>query len=277
MNELPETTRHIPKNPNSGSLFDRVKKQLLPEKRTLIFIHIPKTAGTTLVRRIKLNFKNNALALPTDNLRSKIENIRDFPNDYEKYRFIHGHCPHGLGRLLANDSKSITLLRDPVERVISSFYHIKRFSQHPLHHEVSKMNVVDFSQNQHWPQFYNSSTRLLGAEMGNFSLEEYLRFNKSIADENSYARAEFAVNSEILVGIQEHFEESTLLFKRILNLKNIDMTGSEMINRNRPRTNEFSEREIEKIRESQELDQRLYEVAKQRFVTLCDQAEIEVA
>jgi hypothetical protein len=108
---------------------DAVADYSLP--RILIHLHIQKTAGTSLNSLVKHNFcksrifewssradKSGGLDLGTfDAVNQKLQEFGT-----NRLRYISGHLPLGIHERLPADAKYFTLVRDPVERVISLFY-----------------------------------------------------------------------------------------------------------------------------------------------------------
>src|SRR6185295_12324969 len=92
--------------------------------RPLIFLHIPKAAGTTLQDFILRHYKPggkafrftghqdqlNALAAMTEAERNEID-------------VFAGHVHFGIHEKLSEPATYLTMLRDPVERIISHYYH----------------------------------------------------------------------------------------------------------------------------------------------------------
>lgn len=103
----------------------------MSSQQTVIFVHIPKTAGTSLRNAL---VKSRKLDDPDPwNISDRREppdigwhSIRAFANTRrESVGLVMGHMPHGYGELFANPL-FITVLRDPVERVLSSHFHLLR-------------------------------------------------------------------------------------------------------------------------------------------------------
>jgi hypothetical protein len=113
--------------------------------RLCIFVHVPKTAGTSLRSELALRLQPDAnIAVDyTDTSRSFHERMDDAVRDFldtevaRGVRFASGHI---LGRHAARircdrpDARFVTFLRDPVQRVVSDYRH-QRSPRHPVHAE----------------------------------------------------------------------------------------------------------------------------------------------
>mgnify|MGYP003573496753 FL=1 len=88
----------------------------------IIFLHIPKTAGTSLRRIVEQQ-------VPADRLLSLYPPFA--PSDGERVRerlmsgtrYLFGHLNYGVHKIVAVDARYITLLREPVSRVVSYYRH----------------------------------------------------------------------------------------------------------------------------------------------------------
>ncbi|NUQ05112.1 MAG: sulfotransferase family 2 domain-containing protein [Anaerolineae bacterium] len=90
----------------------------------LFFIHIPKTAGTSVIDFLDRHYSADEIApamLP--------EQLVLIPQgEIEKYRLLRGHFGYKYRMLLPKNTKTITILRDPIERIISYYYYLRRES-----------------------------------------------------------------------------------------------------------------------------------------------------
>jgi len=90
---------------------------------TVFFMHIPKTGGGTFYNAIEPQFKNPAP-------RMVYAETVDF--DFAGYDFISGHYPFKFYRdKLDSDTILVTLLRDPVVRVLSQYAYESEFGYSP--------------------------------------------------------------------------------------------------------------------------------------------------
>lgn len=100
--------------------------------RVLIHLHIRKTGGTSLNSTIKHAFRPDEIfelyadgdcehtGLDTASLPGISTLLTKFGLD--RLRYISGHVPFGVHRLFGSDAKYLTLIREPIDRVISTFF-----------------------------------------------------------------------------------------------------------------------------------------------------------
>jgi hypothetical protein len=93
------------------------------------FVHVQKTAGTALLRRMKHAFGSQAI-YPDDSdgtLPDAVlvhENLAErFAARRDEIRVITGHFPLCVSEMLGADFRTLTILREPVERTLSYLRH----------------------------------------------------------------------------------------------------------------------------------------------------------
>ena len=113
----------------------------------VIFIHIPKAAGSTLKDIIRAQYPEGTI-FEIDNVKARDEDLERLSSQkLASLRCVHGHTAFGVHRLLPNPSTYITLLRQPVERIISHYYWVKSHPNHYLYQRVmvNNLSLLDYA------------------------------------------------------------------------------------------------------------------------------------
>jgi len=112
------------------------------EARSLYYLHIPKTAGTSLISFLDAQFAPAEIC-PAQLLPELFALGRDQVGDY---RFYRGHLWHGLERHVGRPLRYLTMLRDPLRRTVSWFSHVRRDPGAYRHEQVVRENwsLLDF-------------------------------------------------------------------------------------------------------------------------------------
>lgn len=104
-----------------------------PPPERLFFMHIMKTAGTSFSVGLSRQFADGEVAPPIGPDKADeywtFDWLLDLPVEQrDAFRVVQGHFPLFLGELIDVD-RTITILRDPVDRLISHIRHIIRRDQ----------------------------------------------------------------------------------------------------------------------------------------------------
>jgi len=105
------------------------------KNEVVIFLHIPKTGGTTLHHILERCYpKDQICNFKSPNHRSEIEKFKRLaPGKREAYRLIKGHLSFGLHRHVPGRSTYITFLREPIARTLSFYYYARSRPDHYLY------------------------------------------------------------------------------------------------------------------------------------------------
>ena len=104
--------------PNT-SFFEKIINQIPgfgPKRELLAFVHIPKTAGTSLVAALKKEFPAERVLNCTNVEILKAQSAREIRRDYD---FVHGHF--GMMDIDGKATRYATVLRDPTHRILSLY------------------------------------------------------------------------------------------------------------------------------------------------------------
>src|SRR4051794_13134384 len=97
-----------------------------------VFLHIPKTGGTTFLAILRDNFPNAVESIGNVFKGSGgfDARLRDAPTLRSRNaQVLTGHLPFAIRRRLPRDTRYITWLRDPVERTLSQYNGLVTVSQ----------------------------------------------------------------------------------------------------------------------------------------------------
>ena len=97
--------------------------------RQLVLLHIPKTAGTTLMTLLIERFAGSGMLLPENG-----SFVGTRPEDVLEYRFVSAHVGTAFIDQMPVRPRVITVLRDPVERSISTYFFMRSVDESLITH-----------------------------------------------------------------------------------------------------------------------------------------------
>mgnify|MGYP001031531163 CR=1 FL=1 len=231
------------------------------KKQVVIFIHIPKTGGTTLQRILEKQYKtNNIFKIKAEYFHESIEEFKNIlESKRREIRLLEGHMFFGLHEFVPMPCSYITLLRNPIDRIVSHYYYVIQHPNHYLHQDVvsHKMSLKDYVCSGISTELDNGQTRLLSG------IEDPIDFGQCSFEILEKAKNNLKYHFAV-VGLLERFNESLVLMKKKFNWK-IPLYIHANQTRNRPQSNTFSQDTLKAITKYNQLDIELYEYAEQLF------------
>jgi hypothetical protein len=230
---------------------------------TLIFHHIPKTAGSTLNAVLDANYPAPAIHSIESPIADALTALRLLPAEKRRaLRVVRGHGVWGVHAWLEQPCLYATLLRDPVDRLLSQYYFIRGSPQHPLHAEVMARGrtLRDYLQNGVNLQADNGQVRALShaaSDTGEAPYGACTRAMLQTAMDNLSSRY-------ALVGITEHFDEFLALAGRVLGWRHLGYARRK-VTKSRPAVEALDASERAMIMRYNALDVELYAAACTQF------------
>lgn len=177
------------------------------EERRFFFVHLQKTAGTALFRRLRHHFGTDAV-YPRPSDQGTPETVLDVARLHQRladagdeYRVVTGHFPLCVVDLLPESYATFTVLRDPVERTLSFLRHQREVEPRFSGWSLSEIYAQPISTG---PLVQNHMVRMLSLvpeEMTEGALTDV------VVDDARRHRAEENLATRIdVVGLQEHFD-----------------------------------------------------------------------
>ena len=187
-----------------------------------------------------------------------------------------GHAPYGvLRQYLPEDTRYVTFLREPVERVLSHYYrHIHRphlgHAGREQRREAGRATAESLEEalvEMRLPDTSNLATRLLCSDPSPMG-----ELRPNALDEAKANLRQFA-----FVGITERSDESIALLQRVLGLDLVPYGEHRRVSGKRPDVEELPDAQRALVEEANSLDSELYVLAKQLFEDAAEAAGEQLA
>ena len=228
--------------------------------KTIIFLHIPKTGGRSLQNILLRQYSEEEVITDAHEI---LDQISDWPEEKKRnIRYLQGHFIYGIHKILPQECSYITVLRDPVDRVISHYYYIKRSPGHPLNEVIHRdtLDLKGYITSGVCDEVVNDQTRLIAGVS-----------RSSVIDvDTMLVKAKQNIDREFVVtGIVEQFDETVMLLKRRLGLRNV-FYGVRNQTIGRPKKEQIPEQILNLITERNHADIELYAHAKQKLAEMIE-------
>lgn len=234
-----------------------------PLPQTVIFLHIPKTAGTTLYHLLERQYPPGHFHIIAD----VTHHLSDFqalpPEQKAPIRVVGGHFSFGIHQHLPQSATYFTILRQPRDLVISYFYYIRSEVSHPHFHLAKSMSLPEFLESRIDQTMSNIQTRMLAGMSGYGDYHECTPADLETAKEN--LRQHFTV-----VGLTERFDETLLLLQKAYGWQNLYYARMN-VTRKKPSLSNLSADVSDAISQANQLDELLYQYATTLFQNQIEQ------
>ncbi|MCF6287957.1 MAG: sulfotransferase family protein [Proteobacteria bacterium] len=233
---------------------DEINLQTVP----WIYSHVPKTAGTSLESYLVQAFElKDFLHINAPHL-NKLPQVLYLKDKYP--HLISGHHPiHGMLYQLLADTEIIhlSMMRDPIARVISYYNYLATREYHNLHAKIEKLSLDEFLTQTDLVELTNGQAKRYAGVLHN---------GATISDNQLYLQAKHVVdNCFTLVGVTEFFQQ----FHKFI-AKQCGITFNELPPINRSTTKvqltSITPEQLHKIQQMNQVDMQLYQHVKTKFL-----------
>jgi hypothetical protein len=241
----------------------------MDDEPLLVFVHLRKTAGTTVSYVMWSQFRR-AEAIDINAPTAEAANQKWNAMTLERrasVKCVRGHLPYRPDLFAPRKTICFTILRDPVERVISEYYFNLRSATEKFHAVLSRGRITldQFVNSELSAEVHNLQTRMLAGAPAGASSGELLE----LASANLRERL-------AMVGISERIDESLLLCRAILGWRRLVYRPIN-VNPWRPAIETISRETVAAIERANSLDRQLYRFACARFDELLREHRIAKA
>ena len=257
----------------------------------ILFLHIHKTAGTTLHRIIEREY--NPFRIYTI-LGGAIEwSINHFKQLPERRRaalqVVKGHMSFGLHEFLPQPCTYITFLRDPVERCVSAYYYSKSNPANPFYHRINRerLDLLAFLDLARWNQNLQCKT-IAGIDRTEFRPVKLLRRSLRPGAPPSEPELDRWSNVSVLekakenlvryfsfVGVSDRYPEGLVLLKHLFGWS-FSSYSSYRKSRGRPKTESLDPAILAAVEKRNEFDRALYDFGKSLFAGAIERQDIDL-
>jgi Galactose-3-O-sulfotransferase len=233
---------------------------------TVIFVHIGRTAGTTLARILGRTYpRHETHSFPSTDIEGAVAAFRSLPlEERERFRLLKGHIMFGIHDAIPRPFTYITLIRDPVDRLISHYFYILQRPEHRLHARLSStgMSFEDFVRSGITLETDNWQARSISGmedEFGCCGEDMLKRATQNILEHFS------------VCGITDLFDETLVLMHRALNWEATSLYYGRENATDRPRGRDVPRRWIAAVEDQNPIDLELYAFARARLERLFEE------
>lgn len=222
-----------------------------------VFYHMPKSGGTSIGGILRRNYAPEAIVECGPDTHAFVAEMAAWPPErLAAIRLLQGHFPFGLHKLLPRPARCFTLLRDPVERVISYYYHARRDPGHYLYQLIhdNDWSLAALLESRLALMMNDGQVRLFSAVWGDAPFDG--------VDDGLLATAAENLRSCAVVGVTEQFDLTLLLLQRAFGWRDIGYTRDN-VGHNRLPAAALSPETLAAVRRYNQRDLALYEIARE--------------
>ncbi|MCF8262163.1 MAG: sulfotransferase family protein [Melioribacteraceae bacterium] len=228
--------------------------------KRILFDHLPKCAGSEINNYVKTHLFPHMVFHTSQVTEKNHELFKSFPQKKRyRFRFVTGHFADELIEYIHPKTLTATVFREPVDRLISHYYYVKRTEIHYLYKKVTENNLSLLE--------YISSD--LSDELRNWYTTHFTGLSIEEAEKNPEKSVELAFQKIVsrydLVGFQDDLIAFIENLRKMARLRNPYATTNENKTEKRPKLDDISEAVRLKIADINFLDISLYQKLKEHF------------
>jgi hypothetical protein len=216
--------------------------------KVTFFLHITKTAGGSLKALFEKSLQDQVVFF-------NASQEADMPEIHENVKMIFGHFTHGIHEKFGLDATYACVLRNPLNRTISHYYHLFNNDKSQVGDRIRSggANINEyFAENTHW-EFSNFMTKILAGTSNQIDKR---------SESKLFRLALNNLNNLQYIGIFEYLDLSLL---KLQSTFDIHITDVPQVNIGQYKLAEISKETIHRILRLNRMDFLLYDIGVERF------------
>lgn len=240
----------------------RFARFVLPNAKvsqTLLFVHVPKAAGSTVRETLNRTFGARRIFVADSDTAAAISEWQALtPSQRRRTRLIVGHMPVLMHNFVEGPFRYFTVLRHPVDRLVSHYYFVRSNRNHYLHEIVhrQRLSLEEYCLSDLTVEFDNDQVRLISGLRSSVPINGINQTHLRQAIDNIERMFSVVGVQDDIAGFFEEFERSHHVRMR--------RGPSRNVTRSRPKLAEVPDEVRQKILARSKWDMALYEYAKAR-------------
>ena len=219
----------------------------------VIFLHIPKTAGTSVRQVVTKEYPGRRCLFIYSHSPAFFASIKPL---LPAARAVYGHVSYGIHELLGIRGRYVAFLRDPVRRVVSFYNHQARKRDSEFYRRIREgLTLDEMLRSGICHQVNNHMVRISSGHAGTQPVDDEAVFEKAVANIEAHFE---------MVGLVERLPESMALLGARLGFRRRHRLPRRNVNRHR-RSGRMDQALLSEIRRCNRLDLMLYAYVQQRF------------
>jgi hypothetical protein len=236
--------------------------------RSYVFLHIPKTGGITMYHVLNRQFDRSQV-FTIRGIADRREFDKFSETSREQLQLVRGHMEFGIHSCLTEPVSYFTILREPVDRVISHYYYHKTRPDDPIYESAQKLDLKAYVESRIGIFVDNFQTRMLAGKWYDVPPGQLLP--EALETAKRHLRDYFAV-----AGLTERFDETLFLLKAVYDWRNIYYMRHN-VGSYRPHRVDLQSEHIDAVIQAKLMDLELYAYAQERFAKQIEQRGAEFA
>lgn len=227
-----------------------------------IFMHIEHTGGSTLNQIIDRQYAERDRYKIYRLGQGVVARFMALPEaERQRFKLVYGHLFYGIHRHIPGQSRYLTIIRHPVDRIIASYTFLSRKTKN-RRHDIYKTSAVSWQDHlAERRDEIRQISRILGGD------DELLKRRRMQAlPENALETAIAHLENDFaMVGLQDRYDESLLMMRHVLNWQKPIVYVRQNVTTKRVTLADLPADDRALIEKAAEIEMPLYEYAKKRF------------